>query len=392
VGASCVSKLKLPLLRVLTLFSLPVPGSVVHPPPPLAISTPGWMQAWRQQISPLKEEVPSVNDGDPDMSNGNFWGQFSLVDSVTLETEAGYTVCLKGLPTRTRRLSILEKACPDPASPDFNVRLLSGCIMMPPMVAVCTLLHQHLPWTLGPTPCCRCYPVACQPLNSDEYTKYSKLVGERSEAALEEASKEGPARAVFKKSRVGIPTVSQHLHLAPCLEVGYADEPGTYMADVVLAFSTREAHDDAARVRRRKEVRQRPPLYLFVHWHQTAHTIGGPLALPCTVTFLGADYSIIRADDPDQLRLRRAVKVIPQLDSLGGVVLPSSPDGEGGQAASAGAGRAGAGRSKSRQPSAAIRQPVVELRREPTGPRTGPVTISITRRYALCYHPTLYVG
>ena len=129
MGASCVSKLKLPLLRVLTLFSLPVPGSVVHPPPPLAISTPGWMQAWRQQISPLKEEVPSVNDGDPDMSNGNFWGQFSLVDSVTLETEAGYTVCLKGLPTRTRRLSILEKACPDPASPDFNVRLLSGCII-----------------------------------------------------------------------------------------------------------------------------------------------------------------------------------------------------------------------------------------------------------------------
>ncbi len=232
------------------------------------------------------------------------------------------------------------------------------------------------------------FPLVPQPLNSDEYTKYAKLVAERSQEALEEATKEGPARAVFKKSRVGIPTVSQHLHLAPCLELGYGDEPGTYMADVLFAFSTREAHDGAARVRRKNEVRPRPPLYLFVHWHQTAHVVGGPLALPCAVSFLGTDYSVIRADDPEQLRLRRAVKVIPQLDSLDGIVLSSSPESADGDRRAA----SGAGRGKpARQPSA-MRQPVLDLRREPAGPRTGPLTISITRRYALCYHPTLYVG
>jgi hypothetical protein len=76
-----------------------------------------------------------------DMSNGDFWLQFSLVDSVTLETEAGYSVCLKGLPTTARRLSILEKACPAPHADDFNVRtcaLLGG---------TCALIHcrMHLP-------------------------------------------------------------------------------------------------------------------------------------------------------------------------------------------------------------------------------------------------------
>ena len=106
--------------------------------------------------------------------------------------------------------------------------------------------------------------------------------------ASEEASKDGPARAKFKRSRVGIPTVSQHLHLAPCLELGYADGAATYMADVVFAFSTRAAHDSAKRVRtaRKHEVRDRPPVFLFVHWHEAAHVVGGDLALPFQVTFL----------------------------------------------------------------------------------------------------------
>ena len=98
-------------------------------------------QAWRERESEPDVVVAPVQDHDNDMSNGDFWSQFSLVDSVTLETEAGYSVCLKGLPTTARRLSILEKACPAPHADDFNVRtcaLLGG---------TCALIHcrMHLP-------------------------------------------------------------------------------------------------------------------------------------------------------------------------------------------------------------------------------------------------------
>jgi hypothetical protein len=352
------------------------------------------IQAWRQQTHDSGAAVPPVEDSDPDLHNDHFWSQFCLVDSVTLETEAGYTVCLNGLPTQQRRLSILEKACPDPNHDDFNVRPPACAQLTRVSPGAFKLLSAFWP-SVRHVP-----PPHHQPLNGDEYTKYSNIVRKRSVEASEEASKDGPARAKFKRSRVGIPTVSQHLHLAPCLELGYADGAATYMADVVFAFSTRAAHDSAKRVRtaRKHEVRDRPPVFLFVHWHEAAHVVGGDLALPFQVTFLGSEYSVIRADDCEQLRLRRAVKVVPQLDSFGGMVLPADPGlpGPGPQ----GPGLAGAARKTVRRnaysngalPPAMDHQPSVRLRRPPAGPSSALATTVIQRRYAMCYHPTLYVG
>lgn len=252
-----------------------------------------------------------------------------------------------------------------------------------------------------------------QPLRTDEYARYSKLVSKMASEVAAEASKDGPARQSFKKSRVGIPTVSEHFHLAPCLELGDGDGDDVFLADVVFAFSTIEARNTARGARRKAasapSPTERPPVYLFVHWHEDAHVVGGPLALPCQVTYLGNDYSIIRADS-SELRLLRAVKVVPQLDDFGGMVLPTrpcppqaEPSSRGGYAA--GGRRGGRGRQRGGHQAAsasapgragaavvASTQPQVEIRRPRPGGWPGLSTVSITRRYAMCYKAVLYVG